>query len=95
MHVTTRGGGGGGKKFLVTAFSVIFAGNPQEGGGVGNFFPYTYIQNFHEMWMFLAKWFVYCIESKHDKWQTVHVDLLTPSLHQCEDYGPGSTCKVW
>ena len=24
-----------------------------------------------------------------------HVDLLTPSLHQCEDYGPGSTCKVW
>ena len=24
-----------------------------------------------------------------------HVDLLTPSLHQCEDYGPGSTCKAW
>ena len=23
------------------------------------------------------------------------VDLLTPSLHQCEDYDPGSTCKAW
>ena len=28
-------GGGGGKKFLVTAYTVIFASNPREGGGGG------------------------------------------------------------
>ena len=59
-----KGGGGGRKKFLVTAYSVIFGRQTSRGGG-GKFFPYTYIQNFHEMWMFLAKWLVYCIESKH------------------------------
>ena len=56
------------KQFLVTAYIFIFAGNPREGGeGVQKFFPYTYLQNFHQMWMFLAEWLVYCIESKHDK----------------------------
>ena len=39
---------------------------PGERGGT-KFFPCTYIQNFHEMWMFLAECSVYCIESKHDK----------------------------
>ena len=27
--------------------------------------------------------------------QTVHVDLLTPSLHQCEDSGPAQLAKAW
>ena len=31
---------------------------------------------------------------KPDNLEIAHVDVLTPSLHQCEDYGPGSTCKA-
>ena len=40
-----RGGGGGGKKFLETAYSFSCAANPRRvGGGVRNFFSYTYDQ---------------------------------------------------
>ena len=46
---------------------VIFARNPREGGGLRKMFRYMYIQKFHEMWMFLAKWLVYWVKSKHDK----------------------------
>ena len=31
---------------------------------------------------------------KTPRFVKTHVDGLTPSLHQCEDYGPSSTCKA-
>ena len=40
----------------------------------------------------LLEW---CMPPKTPMFIKTHVDLLTPSLHQCEDYGPGSTCKPW
>ena len=40
----------------------------------------------------LLEW---CMPPKTPMFIKTHVDLLTPSLHQCEDDGPGSTCKVW
>ena len=40
----------------------------------------------------LLKW---CRSPKTLVFIKMHVYLLTPSLHQREDYGPGSTCKAW
>ena len=40
----------------------------------------------------LLEW---CMPPKTPMFIKTHVDLLTPLLHQCEDYGPGSTCKAW
>ena len=57
-----QSGEGGGGNSLLWHTALFLQATPGKGGGQ-KFFPYTYIQNFHEMWMFLAEWFVYCIES--------------------------------
>ena len=70
------------KKFLGTAYRFFCAANPRRvGGGYANFFLTHMTKIFTKQSRFKAK--------------IVHIDLLTPSLHQCEDYGPGSTCKAW
>ena len=62
-----QGKGGGAEKNSLLRHTALFLQASREGGGVRKIFPYTYIQNFVEMWMFLAEWSVHCIESKHDK----------------------------
>ena len=75
-------GGGGGKKIPGNGIQLFLRSQPPEGGGgYANFFLTHMTKNFTKQSRFKAK--------------IVHVDLLTPSLHQCEDYGPGSTCKAW
>ena len=60
------------KKFLGTAYSFFCAANPRRVGGYANFFLTHMTKNFTKQSRFKAK--------------IVHVDLLTLSLHQCEDY---------
>ena len=76
-------GVGGWKKLPGNGMQLFLRSQPPEGGGGGyaNFFLTHMTKNFTKQSCFKAK--------------KVHVDLLTPSLHQCEDYGPGSTCKAW
>ena len=74
---------GGGWKKNSWKRHTVFSAQPTPGGwgGYANFFLTHMTKNFTKQSRFKAK--------------IVHVDLLTPSLHQCEDYGPGSTCKAW
>ena len=77
------GGGGGGWKTSPGNGRQLFSRSqpPEEGGG------YTIFSLTH-----MTKTFTKQIRFKE---KTVNVDLLTPLLHQCEDYGPSSTCKAW
>ena len=74
---------GGGWKKNSWKRHTVFSAQPTPGGwgGYANFFLTHMTKNFTKQSRFKAK--------------IVHVDMLTPSLHQCEDYGPGSTCKAW
>ena len=71
LSVEEEGGGGCGKKFLGTTYSFFCAANPRRvggGGGYTNFFLTHMTKRFTKQSRFKAK--------------IVHVDLLTPSLHQ-------------
>ena len=46
----------------------------------------------HRAYISLLEW---CMPPETPMFIKTRVDLLTPSLHHCEDYGPGSTCKAW